>query len=126
MNTNPMKLVVSATHKDNINIEMCLIDWKYEVIPLKEEKSGIVTSIPKLPGLILVYAQEEQKDTITICEQLRKDPEGTTAPILLVIGRYKMSQFCELRRRMENITSIVTPFSQEEIHTRIDEILGTT
>ncbi len=55
-----------------------------------------------------------------------KDPEGVTAPILLVIGRYKMSQFYELRRRMENITSIVTPFNQDEIHTRIEEIIGTT
>ena len=75
---------------------------------------------------MLVYAQEEQKDTIAICEQFRKDPEGATAPILLVIGRYKMSQFYELRRRMENITSIITPFDQEEVHFRIDEILGTT
>jgi len=62
---------------------------------------------------------------LLFCEQLRKDPEGVTAPILLVIGRYKMSQFYELRRRMENIRSIVTPFDQEEIHTRIEEIIGT-
>jgi len=75
---------------------------------------------------MLVYAQEEQRDTIAICEQLRKDPEGATAPILLVIDRYKMSQFYELRRRMKNIRSIVTPFDQEEIHTRIEEIIGTT
>ena len=102
------------------------MDWKYEVIPLKGEKSGIVASIPKSPSLILVYAQEEQKDTIAICEQLRKDPEGATSPILLVVGRYKMSQFYELRRRIENITSIITPFKQEEVRTRIDEILGTT
>jgi len=74
---------------------------------------------------MLVYAQEEQKDTIAICEQLRKDPEGATAPILLVIGRYKMSQFHELRRRMENITSIITPFDQEGVHAKIDETLGT-
>ncbi|MGR3293168.1 MAG: hypothetical protein ACUZ9M_04020 [Candidatus Scalindua sp.] len=73
---------------------------------------------------MLVYAQEEQKDTIAICEQLRKDPEGATVPILLTTGRCKMSQFYGLRRRMENITSIVTPFDQENVHTRIDEILG--
>ncbi len=102
------------------------MDWKYEAVSLNEETSGIAAPIPKSPILMLVYAQEEQKDTIAICEQLRKDPEGVTAPILLVIGRYKMSQFYELRRRMENIRSIVTPFDQEEIHTRIDEILGTT
>ncbi len=102
------------------------MDWKYEAVPLDEEASGIAAPIPKSPILMLVYAQEEQKDTIAICEQLRKDPEGMKAPILLIIGRYKMSQFHELRRRMENITSIIAPFEQEELHTKIDEILGTT
>ena len=96
------------------------------IIHLSNEKTSLVAPIPKSPNLILVYTQKEQKDTIAICEQLRKDPEGATAPILLVVGRYKMSHFHELRRRMENITSIITPFDQEEIHTRIDEILGTT
>ncbi len=126
MNTNPIILVVGATRKESIHIEKCFMDWKYEAFPLNEETSGIAAPIPKSPSLMLVYSQEEQKDTIAICEQLRKDPEGATAPILLVIGRYKMSQFYELRRHMENITSIVTPFDQEEIRTRIDEILGTT
>ncbi len=61
MNTNPMILVVGATSKENTYIENCLMDWKYEVILLKEEKAGIVASIPKSPGLMLVYAQEEQR-----------------------------------------------------------------
>ncbi len=125
MNTHPIILVVGATRKESIHIEKCLMDWEYEAVPLNEETPGVVAPIPKSPNLMLVYAQEEQKDTIAICEQLQKDPEGATAPILLVIGRYKMSQFHELRRRMENITSIITPFDQEEVHTRIDEILGT-
>ena len=126
MNTYPIILVVGATHKESIHIEKCFIDWKYEAVLLNEETSGITAPIPKSPILMLVYAQEEQKDTIAICEQLRKDPEGATAPFLLVIDRYKISQFHKLRRRMENITSIITPFEQEEIHIKIDEILGTT
>ncbi len=55
MNTNPMILVVGVTRKENIHIEKCLMDWKYEVIPLKEEKF-VVASIPKSPSLMLVYA----------------------------------------------------------------------
>jgi DNA-binding response OmpR family regulator len=125
MNTNPIILVVGATRKESLHIEKCLMDWKYEAVPLDEETSGIAASIPKSPILILVYAQEEQRDTIAICEQLRKDHEGVTAPILLVIGRYKMSQFYELRRHMKRITSIVKPFDKEEIYTRIDKIIGT-
>ncbi len=125
MNANPIILVVGATRKESIHIEKCLIDWKYEAVFLDEASSDIAP-IPKSPILMLVYAQEEQKGTIAICEQLRKDPEGATAPIMLAIGKYKMSQFYELRRHIENITSIITPFRQEEIHTRIDEILGTS
>ncbi len=125
--TDSRILVVGTTSREEtVHIEKCLIDWKYEIIHLSNEKTSLVAPIPKSPILMLVYVQEEQKDTIAICEQLRKDPEGATAPILLVIGRYKMSQFHELRRRMENITSIITPFDQENIRTRIDEILGTT
>jgi DNA-binding response OmpR family regulator len=125
MNTNPVILVVGTTHKERLHIEKCFMDWKYETISLDEVPSDIADSIPKSPILTLVYAQEEQKDTIAICEQLRKDHEGVTAPIMLVIGRYKMSQFYELRRHMKRITSIVKPFDKEEIYTRIDEIIGT-
>lgn len=53
--------------------------------------------------MMLVYAQKDPKNTIAICEQLRKDPKRATVPILLVTGRYKMGQFYELRRRMENM-----------------------
>ncbi len=106
-----MILVVGTTSREEtVHIEKCLIDWKYEIIHLSNEKTSLVAPIPKSPILMLVYAQEEQKDTIAICEQLRKDPEGMKVPILLVIDRYKISQFHELRRRMENITSIINSF----------------
>ncbi len=126
MNTNLIILVVGAIREESIHIEKYLMDWKYEAVSLDGETSGIAALIPKSPILMLVYAQEKQKDTIAICEQLRKDPEGATAPILLVIDRYMMSQFYELRRHMENVTSLITPFDQKEVHTRTDEILGTS
>ncbi len=121
-----MILVVGATREETIHIETCLKDWKYDIIPVNVEGTGIDSPIPNTPILMLVYFQKDPKNTITICEQLRKDQEGATTPILLVVGRYKMGQFYELRRHMENITSIITPFNQKEIRTRIDEILGTT
>ncbi len=121
-----MILVVGATREETIHIETCLKDWKYDIIPLNVEGTGINSPIPKTPILMLVYAQQDPKNTIALCEQLRKDSEEMEIPILLVVDRYKMSQFYELRRHMENITSIITPFSQKEIRTRIDEILGTT
>lgn len=58
---------MSATSKENVHIEKCLIGWKYEVIPLNDKKSGIVAFIPKSSGLILAYTQEEQKVKIAIC-----------------------------------------------------------
>ncbi len=126
MTTNSMILVVGATREETIHIETCLKDCKYDIFPLNVEGTGIDSPIPNTPILMLVYAQKDPKNTIAICEQLRKDPEGATTPTLLVVGRYKMSQFYELRRHMENIVSIITPFNQEEIRTRIDEILVTT
>jgi response regulator RpfG family c-di-GMP phosphodiesterase len=121
-----MILVVGATREETIHIETCLKDWKYDIIPVNVEGTGIDSPIPKTPILMLVYAQQDPRNTIALCEQLRKDSEEMEIPILLVVGRYKMSQFYELRRHMENITSIITPFNQKEIRTRIDEILGTT
>ncbi len=115
-----MILVVGATREETIHIEACLKDWKYDIFPLNVEGTGIDSPIPNTPILMLVYVQKNPKNTITICEQLRKDQEGSTTPILLVVGQYKMSQFYELRRHMENITSIITPFNQKEIRTRID------
>ncbi len=44
MNTNPMILIVGATSKENIHIEKSIMDWKYEIIFLNEDKSGIVAS----------------------------------------------------------------------------------
>ncbi len=74
----------------------------------------------------MLNPQKDPKNTIVLCKQLRKDSEGMEISILLVVGRYKMSQFYELRGHMGNITSIITPVNQKEIRTRIDEILGTT
>ncbi len=66
-----------------------------------------------------------QRIQLLFANSFAKTPKVAAIPILLIIGRYKMSQFYELRRHMENIASIITPFNQEEIRTRIDEILGT-
>ncbi|ODS29798.1 MAG: hypothetical protein SCARUB_05099 [Candidatus Scalindua rubra] len=124
--TNSMILVVGATREETIHIETCLMDWKYEIAPLNVEGTGIDSPIPKTPIMMLVYAQKDTKNTIAICEQLRKDINEATTPILLVVDRYKINQFYELRGRMEDIASIITPFTQEELRTRIDEILSTT
>ena len=117
-------VVGATTREETVHIEKCLIDWDYEIIPLNGEKTGTIAPIPKSTSLILVYAQDEPKNTIAICEQIRKDHTGMTAPILLAIDRYKMSPFYELRRRMDNITTIKTPFSKEEITAKITENIG--
>ncbi len=93
MGTNSMILVVGTTREETIHIETCLKDWKYDIFPLNVEGTGIDSPIPNTPILMLVYAQKDPKNTIALCEQLRKDQEGATTPILLVVGRYKMSQF---------------------------------
>ncbi len=88
-----MILVVGATREETIHIETCLKDWKYEIVPLNVEGTGIDSPIPNTPILMLVYARKDPKNTNALCEQLRKDSEEMEIPILLVVGRYKMGHF---------------------------------
>ena len=70
----------------------------------------------------MVYARTQQKDTLAICEQLRSFPENSAAPILLVIGRYEISQGSAVKQ-MGNATFIITPFSEKELRGKITELL---
>ena len=78
MSINSMILVVGATREETIHIETCLKDWKYDIIPVNVEGTGIDSPIPKTPILMLVYAQQDPKNTIALCEQLRKRPKSSS------------------------------------------------
>ncbi len=78
MNTNSKILVIGPTREETLHIEKCLKDWEYEIVPLNDEGTGFEFPIPETSNLMLVYAQKKPENTIAICEQLRKDPEGAT------------------------------------------------
>lgn len=126
MDSNYTILVAGATPEETTHIKSCLLDCECVSVPLNVKGTGVVPAIPVAPILMMVFAQKNPKNTLAVCEQLRETPEGTTAPILLVINRYEIIQFNELRRCMENIAFIMTPFSEEGLRAKIAELRGTT
>lgn len=69
----------------------------------------------------ILIAIKDEESTLTICEQLRNSPEDSSAPILLVIGRYEIQQGNAVRR-MGNATFIMTPFGEKELREKIAEL----
>ncbi len=59
---------------------------------------------------------------MVICEQIRNSSENSVVPILLVIGRYQITQ-ANAVKHMGNITFIITPFNEQELRNRIAGLL---
>lgn len=118
---NPKILVVGAKREEINHLEKCLIEFKYEITILYDNSTDIVASTPESPTIILVYAQDEQMDTVAIYEQVRKYSERKTVSILLVKGKFKLSQYFELYRYEQNIKFIKNDFNQEEILAKIEK-----
>ena len=114
-------IVAGASAKESAHIEQCLPDWECVNAPLNDEETGIC-SIGTTPTLAIVYAQEEKKNTLAICEQLRNSSESSAAPILLVISRYEITQGNAVRR-MGNAAFILTPFDEKELKNKTAELL---
>ncbi len=80
-----------------------------------------VSSMSATPGLFVVYAQKSEKSTLAICEQLRNSPRTSAVPILLVISRYEITRGSAVKR-MGNATFIITPFKEEELCDKIEQM----
>ena len=81
----------------------------------------ILLSNSRTAGLFVVYAQKSEKSTLAICEQLRNSPETSAVPILLVISRYEINQGSAVKR-MGNATFTITPFKEEELCDKIEQM----
>lgn len=77
---------------------------------------------PPAAKLMIVYARKQQKDTLGICEQLRSSPGNSAVPILLVIGRYEISQGNAVERS-GNAMLIITPFDEDKLRQKTTEWL---
>ena len=117
-------VVAGASAEESAHIEQCLPDWECVKAPLNNEETGIC-SIGTTPTLAIVYAQEEKKNTLAICEQLRNSPESSAAPILLVISWYEITQGNAVKR-MGNAAFIMTPFDEKELQRKTAELVKDT
>ncbi len=81
-------------------------------------------SISTTPAVAIVYAREEEENTLAICEQLRNSPQSSTTPILLIISisRYEITQR-NATNRIGNAAFIVAPFYEKELRDKITELL---
>ena len=107
-------IVAGASAKESAHIEQCLPDWECVNASLSDEGTAI-SSICKTPTLAIVYAQEEEKNTLAICEQLRSSPGSSAAPILLVISRYEITQ--------GNAAFVLNPSDEEELERKTAGLL---
>ncbi len=113
-------IVVGASEEEFGHVKQCLSDWQCVAESLKDDGTA-VSSKPGTSGLFVVYAQKSEKNTLAICEQLRNSPETLAVPILLVISRYEITQGSAVKR-MGNATFIITPFKEEELCDKIEQM----
>ena len=121
---NPIAAIVGAPSEELAHIEQCLSDWQCVTAPVDDKGTVISpTSALKEAELIVVYAREDKSKTLNICEQLRDAAEGSGAPILLAIDRYAIAQASAVRA-IGNAGFIITPFDEEELRDKVNELVG--
>ena len=113
-------IVVGAPAEEFDRIKRYLSDWQCVAAPLNNEGAA-VSSIPATPELIIIYARNNEKDTLAICEQLRNSTESSAIPILLAINRYEITQGSAVKR-MGNTSFIIIPFNEKELCNKINEL----
>ncbi len=120
MTDSSMVIVVGASEEEFDHVKQCLSDWQCVAESLNDDGTA-VSSKPATSGLFVVYAQKSEKSTLAICEQLRNSPGTSAVPILLVISRYEITQGSAVKR-MGNATFIITPFKEEELCDKIEQM----
>lgn len=118
MSTNSSTaLIVNVLADECDHVQQCLGEWRCVAGEL-DDNQRITSEIPEQLPLALVYARKTEKETLAICEQLRKLQRTSAVPILLVVGRYMIGQIHPVKR-MGNAEFIMTPFSQQQIREKI-------
>ena len=113
-------LVVGASEEEFHHVKQCLSDWECVSAPQNGQESG-GSLVPAIPKLIIAYARKEWEYTKTICQQVR-DASDSSAPILLVIGRYEIAQGRAIEE-MGNATFINVPSAEKELRQNIGQLL---
>ena len=119
---DPIALVVGASAEEFDRATQCLPSWQC-VSAAVDTRQADVRSVPKDVQLNLVFARKDENETLIVCKKLRNMPKTSGAPILLVIGRYLISQGHAVRR-MGNAGFIMTPFDEKEMRDKLADAFG--
>lgn len=117
--SNRTALLVGAFAQELAHVQQCLPDWRCLIVPL-DEKGIEASMIPSGADLVIVYAQIKKVETLAICNHLRRIPETSSVPILLVVNRHAVVQG-NVVKRLGNAAFIIPPFSSQEILDRITQ-----
>ena len=113
-------VILGASVEQFSHIHKCLPAWECVNLPL--DGSATMTSLAcKEIRLAILYARKRPESTVFICKGIRDSAEFSNVPILLVVSRYQMGQ-ANAVRDMANVSFIIAPFSEKEIHDKIIEI----
>jgi response regulator RpfG family c-di-GMP phosphodiesterase len=120
MKNKPIAIVSEPSGEDLIYLQQCLPNWQCQIAPPVKEDATL-SWFPPLAELIIVYAQNEQRETLAICQRFRNSPQSSAIPILLVIGRYDLPQ-ANTVLCMGNAAFIIDPFDAKELQDKIVKI----
>ncbi len=114
-------IVVGASDEELLQLQRCLPEWECVEVAI-DDKETVVSVIPSEVKVAVVYARHDQASTLAICDQLRNSPESSAVPILLVVGRYDITQGHAVSEK-GNATFIICPFEETPLRDTIDELL---
>lgn len=120
--SNRTVLVAGASSEEFAHLQRCLSEWECVNAPLKNVESCICPIGGRPILLAILFAQKDEKNTLTICEQIRNSPESADVPILLIISRYKITQGNAITR-MGNAAFLIAPFNEKELRDKCNALL---
>ncbi|MCD6362950.1 MAG: response regulator [Synergistetes bacterium] len=95
----------------------------FNVITAENGKQGFLKATAEKPDLILTDIMMPEMDGLTLCEELRKNPQTKDIPILIISTKGQKKDVIEALQRGAT-GYIVKPFSPKDLATRVWKTLG--
>ncbi len=95
----------------------------FSVITAENGKQGLLKATVEKPDLILTDIMMPEMDGLTLCEELRKNPNTKNIPILIISAKGQKKDVIEALQKGAN-GYIVKPFSPKDLATRVWKTLG--
>lgn len=104
-------------------IESTLRPAGFEVITAENGKQGFLKATAEKPDLILTDIMMPEMDGLTLCHEIRNNPQTQNIPILVVSAKGQKKDVLEAIKRGAN-GYIVKPFSPKDLLLRVKRMLG--